>query len=207
MIGYLEQLERDLVEAVDRRETARARRWPRRPTWMPLVTAVVAVLVIAVVVAVARPGSTEEHAVGPPPVGKKEQQPSLIPPGTPLRLVGEVTRIDPTTWRGQARGPGGVGTLTITGTVNLTARPCCDTPQRRAPDTSHTIHWTWTGASGTVRGRVRNTVYRRPHGRFVWDGLGRVTSAAGALRRYRGRELGIAGETRTSTPDRARIIL
>jgi hypothetical protein len=210
VIRYLEQLERDLVEAVDRRNAgARSSRWRgrprRRPDWSLVVTAAVVLVAIAVVFGISRVRQGEEHAVAPPPVRK--EHPAPIPPHTPLRLVGNVTRVDPTTWRGQARGPGGVGTLTISGTVNLTARPCCDTPRSHAPNSTHTIAFTWTSAGGTLRGCVANTIYRRPQGRFVWDGIGRVTSATGTLRRYRGRSVSIAGETRTTAPDRARIIL
>jgi hypothetical protein len=71
----------------------------------------------------------------------------------------------------------------------------------------HTVRFTWTSPSGTIAGAVRNTIYRRPHGRFVWDGPGRVSAATGALGRYRGRQVGIAGSTPTSSPDRARIIV
>jgi hypothetical protein len=209
VIRYLDQLEGDLTEAIDRRNAGRAgrsRRRPRRRRDLSLVAAAaVALLAIAVVVVVLWPRAGDERAVTRPPVRK--ERPAPIPPHTPLRLVGNVTRIDPTTWRGQARGPGSIGTLTIRGTVDLTARPCCDTPRSNPRPSPHTIHFTWTSPSGTVSGSVRNTIYRRPHGRFVWDGLGRVTVATGALSRYRGRQLSIAGATRTSSPERARIIL
>jgi hypothetical protein len=209
MIGYLEQLEADLVEAVDRRNAARARPWWRRPRrrrdLSMLVAVAVALLAIAVVVAVVRSGARHERAVAPPPPGK--QRPVPIPPGTQLRLVGNVVRIDATTWRGQARGPGGAGILTIIGTVDLSPRPCCDTPRSRPRPSPHTVRFTWTSPGGTIGGSIPITIYRRPHGRFVWDGLGRVTAATGVLRRYGGRQIGIAGATPTSSPDRARIIL
>jgi len=112
VISYLEQLERDLVEAIDRRQAVRARRWRRlprrRPGRAPVVAAVVALLAVAVVVVVVRPRAGEERPVGPPPGETVQPQaPAPIPPGTPLRLVGNLTRQDRTTWRGQARGPGG----------------------------------------------------------------------------------------------------
>jgi len=95
----------------------------------------------------------------------------------------------------------------ITGTIDLSARSCCDTPRGKTRPSSHTIVFTWATAGGSISGCVANTIYRRPHGRLVWDGGGRVTSATGTLRRYRPRGMGIAGDTRTSTPDQVRIIL
>jgi hypothetical protein len=216
MIGYLEQLERDLVEAIDQRAAARAerRRLPRRPLRRPdwaLVAAVaVAVLVLAIVIAVVRPGSGGHHAGQrpPPPTKKVHHRPAPIPPGTPLRLVGLLTRVDRTTWRGQARGPGGPGTLTITGIVDIAGAKFCGTA--RCPSSSitrHRVRFRWTSPEGTVEGCLANSVLRRPHGRWVWDGAGRFTRATGALARYRRLGVGVAGETRTSTPGRARIIL
>jgi hypothetical protein len=209
MIGYLDRLEADLVEAVDRRNAVRARPWWRRPRRRRdvslAVAAAAALLAIAAVVLIVRAGAGHERAVAPPP--HVRHRPPPIPPRTPLRLVGNVARIGDTTWRGQARGPGGEGTLTLSGTVDLTPRPCCDTPRSRPRPSAHTVRFTWTSPSGTIGGAVRNTIYRRPHGRFVWDGLGRVVTATRVLGKYRGRQVGIAGVTTTSSPDRARIIL
>ena len=212
MIGYLEQLERDLVEAIDRSEAmpARGRRLRRlrpRPDWRRAVAGVAAaLLVIALVVAVIRLDVGLPRAgPAPPPAQRSHPKPAPIPPGTPLRLVGDITRVDESTWRGQARGPGGAGTLTLTGTVNLKARPCCDT--LRSPALSHTIGFTWTTPRGTVSGCIANTILRRPHGRFVWDGLGQVRTATGALARYRGWAMSIAGETPASSPDETRVTI
>ena len=54
---------------------------------------------------------------------------------------------------------------------------------------------------------IVNSIYRRPHGRWVWDGTGRITGATGDLRRYGGYAAAIAGRTPLSRPDTARIIL
>ena len=214
MIGYLEQLERDLVEAIDRSEAmpARSRRLRRlrpRPDYRPAVAGLAAALLaIALVVAVIRLDAGLPHAgPAPPPAQRSHPKPAPIPPGTPLRLVGNVTRVGDSTWRGQARGPGGPGTLTLTGTVNLEARPCCETPRSRVPAPRHPIGFTWTTPGGTVSGCIMTTILRRPHGRFVWDGLGQVRTATGALARYRGWAMSIAGETPVSLPDEARVII
>ena len=210
MIRYLEQLERDLVEAIDRSEAARSprrREIPRlRPSWAGAAMAIAALLAVAIVVV--RPRADDERAVGPPPGATVAPQPRApIPPGTALRLVGDVTRLDRATWRGAARGPGGAGTLTITGTVALSARSCCETPRDRPPPSTHRIDFAWAIPGGNISGCVANRIYRRPHGRYVWDGVGHVTGATGTLRRYAGRGIDIAGETRATTPHQARIIL
>lgn len=212
MIRYLEQLERDLADAIDRRQAEparRRRRLPRRrPGWAPVAAAIIALLAIAVAIVGLRPRTDHERAVGPRPGATvRPQKHAPIPPGTPLRLVGNVTRVDSSTWRGQARGPGGVGTLTITGTIDVSARSCCETPRDNPPPSIRSIVFTWATAGGNISGCVANRIYRRPHGRYVWDGVGHITSATGTLRRYRNRGIGIAGDTRTTAPDEARIIL
>ena len=118
MIDYLEQLQRDLVEAIDRarpRPRRRRRPRPRRGRdWTPVATATAALLVIAVTVAlVARTAS-------PPEVEQAQPRPAI-----PLRLTEDLTRIDATTQRARARGPGGVGTLTIGAGPPNVVRPCC----------------------------------------------------------------------------------
>jgi hypothetical protein len=113
--------------------------------------------------------------------------------GTPLRVVGNVTRTAAQVWTGPASGPGGAGTLTITGVVELGG--------------SHDIHFLWVNPQGSIEGCIRNSVIRRPHGRWVWDGIGPITRATGGLRRFRGYGAGVAGRTPVSAPRTARIIL
>jgi hypothetical protein len=215
MSGFLDRLERDLVEAIDRREGAGARRryphpW-RRPRWTSALGATAAIVAVVALVVLVRSGIHEKPAVVSPPAQNAQRHVAPIPPNTPLRLVGVVTRVDATTWRGAAqfrpRAGQRMGTLAITGQVDLAARPCCDTPRRHAPDVTHTVRFTWTTPGGTVGGCVANTVYRRPHGRFVWDGIGHITRATGVLARYQGRGVAIAGSTPVSAPNTATVNL
>lgn len=215
MSGFLDRLEHDLVEAIDRHEAADARgrytrRW-RSPRWTPVLVAAAAIAVFVAVVVAVRSSVHEKPAVVSPPAQNTPRPAAPIPPNTPLRLVGVVTRTDATTWRGAAqfrpRGGGRTGTLTIMGQVDLAARPCCDTPRRPAADATHTIVFTWTMPGGTVSGCIVNTTSRRPHGRFVWDGIGHITRATGVLAGYRGRGAAIAGSTPVSAPNAATVNL
>jgi hypothetical protein len=215
VITYLDQLERDLVAAIDRREVGRSagRAWRRRAPAVRLdLAAVAAIAVIALglaTVALLRPATNDQRAVQvPAPAPTTPSPPTVIGPRTPLRLVGALTQTSATTWSGDARGPGGSGTMTLSGTVHLTPAGCCTTPRTAPRDARHVVFFRWAASYGTLRGCVDTTIYRRPHGRWVWDGgRGRVTDATGALRRYAGRGMGIAAETKTSAPDQARIIL
>jgi hypothetical protein len=192
MIDYLEQLERDLVEAIDRRDAAPATRRHRRPRrwrgrdWAPAVTTTVALLAIALALALV------EQTVAPPDVEQGQPRPVV-----PIRLTQDLTRIDPGTLRARARGPGGVGTLTISEAVDLVLRPCCENPARPAPSSSR-MPFTWTSARGSLAGCITNAVSRTVDGRYAWDGAARITSATGALRRYRGFALRISGDVRPS---------
>jgi hypothetical protein len=188
MIDYLEQLERDLVEAIDRRDAAPATRRHRRPQgwrgrdWTPAVTTAVALLVIALAVALV------EQTLAPPENEQGQPRPVIE-----LRLAGDLARVGPTTLQSRARGPGGDGTLTISATVRLIVKPCCETPPRPAPRSSLTP-FTWESDGGSLSGCIRNTISRTPDGHFVWDGPARITTATGALRRYRGFDLRLTGE-------------
>jgi hypothetical protein len=143
-----------------------------------------------------------------PPPQHREARPGPIPRGTPLRLVGTVERLDLRTWSGPARGPGGTGTLTITGTTDFSHTTCCDTPRSLGPGNGHALQFRFVVSGGSLSACVVTTILRRPHGRWVWDGAGgRVLAATGRLRRYRGLSWGIAGETRLATPRTSRIIV
>jgi hypothetical protein len=97
-------------------------------------------------------------------------------------------------WRGEASGPGGSRTLTVTGRLQFSLH-CCNVPLHLPPGPRSTLRFRWITSQGTLAGRLDNRILRRPHGRWVWDGPGRVTSATGALGRYRHRSVGSAGET------------
>lgn len=215
MIAYLEQLEQDLVEAIDRREvlgrreTGRlagaARRATRllypRPAW--LVVAVLAVVIVAGA-ALLQTGSREEPAVKPPPPvpDRTEEPPAPINNvRSKLRIVGTLS-FDQTTWSGRASGPGGAsGVLTLTDAPHIPADP-----NNPMPVFNHML-FRWDAPNGTLRGCVDTTIARRAYGRWVWDGPGTITSATGAFEKYLGGEASLAGRSMVSTPEKAYITL
>lgn len=201
MIDFLDQLERDLVEAIDRRERSTGPR--RRRVRLELVAAGAAIAVALVLVFALGSQRTRERAVTHPTT-PAVTNPAPIPKGTPLRIRGAVRRVGAQRWQGSVPGPGGAGVLTLVGPVDLTARPCCEGFHRY---NTHVLRFRWTSARGSISGCVVNTTYRRPHARFVWDGPGRVTATSGAFARYRGREISIGGASDIGLPTRALIVL
>lgn len=207
MIDFLDGLEQDLVEAIDRRTASAGSRrmFPRRR--LDLVAAAVALaLGIALVALIGSRDAKEREPVNRPTT-PTITNPKPIPKGTPLRIAGGLRHVGPSTWSGPARGPGGGGVLTLTGAVDLSARPCCDTPRSLGPAAARVLRFRWTTPRGVLGGCLVNTVYRRPYGRFVWDGPGIVKVATGGFSRYAGRPIGIAGETKVRLTSRARIAL
>jgi hypothetical protein len=200
MIDFLEQLERDLVQAIDRRERAPARR--RRRVRVELVAAAVAVA-IAIALVVALSSQPEKEQPVTHPTTPTVTNPAPVPKGTRLRIRGTVRKVGPSTWSGRVPGPGGgAGTLTLSGPVALQPRPCCEGFLQA---NTHVLQFRWTSPRGTIGGCVVNTIYRRPHARFVWDGPGRVKEATGAFARYRGREIGLGGVSDTAATTSALI--
>jgi hypothetical protein len=201
MIDFLDQLERDLVDAIDRRERTR---WPRRRRLrLELVAAVAAVgLAIALVLALGSQRQKEQPVTHP--TTPTVTNPSPLPKGIPLRIRGAVRRVGTERWQGTVPGPGGAGVLTLVGRVDLRARACCEGFHRY---NTHVLRFRWTSARGSISGCVVNTTYRRPHARFVWDGPGRIISASPAYARYRGREIGLGGASDVRLTDRALILL
>jgi hypothetical protein len=215
VIAYLEQLEQDLVEAIERSEAtgerdasrrltraahSAARSLTPRPAW--LVIAALALIIVAGA-ALVHSGSRNERAVQPQP------SPSVpaVPPGTitvfpDLRIFGDLIRIDAGTWRGAAQGPGGTGTLTLTGAPRIPADPNND-----PPPVFNRMRFRWDSPNGTLTGCSDATIYRRPHGRWVWDGTGTITTATGVLGKFRGGEASLAGRTLVSAPGKAYISL
>jgi hypothetical protein len=202
MIDFLDQLERDLVGAIDRREAARVPR--RRRLRLELVAAGLAVaLAVALVFVLSSQPEKEEPLTHP--TTPTVTNPRPVPKGTPLHIRGVVRSLGAARWEGTVAGPdGGPGTLTLVGPVELTPRPCCEGFHQA---NTHVLQFRWTSPHGTIGGCVVNTIYRRPHARFVWDGPGRVKEATGAFARYRGREIAIGGVSDIRVTTRALIVL
>jgi hypothetical protein len=217
VIPYLEQLEHDLVEAIDRREVLGQRETGRlagaarsaarllypRPAW--LVVAALAVVIVAGA-ALLQTGSREEPAVKPPPPvpDRTEEPPAPIKNVTSkLRIAGTLSldnSVD-TTWSGRASGPGGAsGVLTLTDAPHIPADPSGDP----MPVFNHLL-FRWDAPNGTLLGCVDATIARRPYGRWVWDGPGTITTATGAFKKYLGGEASLGGRTMVSTPEKAYI--
>jgi len=201
VIAYLEQLERDLVEAIERRQAAGSvprRRIRRRRPRLSVVLAAALVL-LAFGVAIVANLHRAPTPVAPPPF--VHPRPSPIPRGTELRVRGTLIRRAATSWSGVATGPGGAGTLTGTGNLTLTGAV------RFTNGAHHIVAFRWTSPRGVLGGCWDMTMVRRPHGRWVWDGPGHVSIGTGQLRRYQGRKLDIAGGSKSPATDRVRILI
>jgi hypothetical protein len=202
MIDFLQQLERDLVKAIDRREAAPAPR-RRRRLRVDLVAAAAALAAAIALVLLLNSHKEKEEPVTHPTT-PTVTNPRPVPKGTPLQIRGNVRRVGSDTWTGRVPGPGGgAGTLTLTGPVELTPRPCCEGFHQA---NTHVLQFSWTSPRGTIGGCVVNTIYRRPHTRFVWDGPGRVKVATGAFARYRGRAIGFGGVSDIRLTTRAFVV-
>jgi hypothetical protein len=213
VIPYLEQLEHDLVEAIDRREVLGRRETGRlavaarsatrllypRPAW--LVVAALAV-VIAAGAALLQTGSREEPAVKPPTPAPNpvDEPPAPIKNVTSKLRISGTLSFDGSTWSGPARGPGGAsGILMLTDAPHIP-----DDPNDPLPHFNQLL-FHWDAPNGTLRGCIDVTILRRPYGRWVWDGPGSITSATGALKKYLGGEASLAGRSMVSTPEKAYI--
>lgn len=204
MIDFLEQLERDLVEAVDRRQSAPAPRRRRLRLRVDLVAAAAAVaFAVALVLLLGSQREKEEPVTHP--TTPTVTNPAPVPKGTPLQIRGVVHTRGPDRWEGRVPGPdGSPGDLTLAGPVELGQRPCCEGFHQA---NTHVLQFRWVSPRGAISGCIVNTIYRRPHARFVWDGPGHVTDATGAFARYRGREIGIGGVSNVRLTSRALVSL
>jgi hypothetical protein len=177
MIEYLEQLERDLVEAVERYEPGLARRpgrRPRPPRWTLALGAVVVIGALIALVGLAARVRDEERAVAPP----------SPPAPVAVELAGDLVRLDAATWSARVRVRGGTGTLLINAGAQLMAR----TPRPFAVTT----------AGGSLAGCVVPAIHRTGDGAVTWDTLAPVSEATGTLRPHRGGYLRITGRTRVA---------
>jgi hypothetical protein len=93
-----------------------------------------------------------------------------------------------TKWEGTARSKQlGKGKLTLTGEVTF---PKGDKPTRSK------LRFRVTFKKGFLSGCFRNTIFKRPGNRLVWDGPGQVTGSSSSLRRYRGLKVHDDGKTK-----------
>jgi hypothetical protein len=144
-------------------------------------TAAAVVFAVALMVTLVDTSPDRERTVAPRPA------PIL------LQLDGELTRIDLKSWEAPARGPGGAGTFTMIATDDLTA-----------PSSRDRIPFVWISFRGWIGGCITNASEPPRAGRVAWNAHGRVTVASGALARYRGRDIRVAGMTRISTSEPTR---
>jgi hypothetical protein len=198
VIGYLEQLERDLVEAIDRREAGAPAPRPRRPLRPVLVAAVALLIGIGIGLGVHLLGRQDGREIPALP-----PKPTVAPTPPPLpgrggvndfQLRGNFVQFPDGSWRGVAAGTAiRAAPFRITGRVEFRDRA------------AHIIQWSWTTPDGRIAGCVTNTTYRRPGKRWVWDGTGNVKSATGRFARWRGIPVGFGG--RTYVDDRSHAYL
>jgi hypothetical protein len=116
---------------------------------------------------------------------------NVTPTGSTMGFSGDFAKTGPTTWTGRGTSKElGPGRMTIEGDVALR-----DLTRSR-------LTFTLRFAAGILRGCAINTIIRRPHARYVWDGSGQITGASPRLRRYLGLSGGLGGFTMTYARDR-----
>jgi hypothetical protein len=131
----------------------------------------------------------------PPPVGAL--QPTGAEHAEPssdaaIDLTGDVVRTTPTTWKGDGMDEAlGRGHLTLDGDVSFSS----DQSRRR-------LTFAARFSGGELRGCAINTITRRPHARYLWDGQGQITATSPALHAYLGLPVSIGGITMTDAVSR-----
>jgi hypothetical protein len=116
------------------------------------------------------------------PTGAEHARPS---PDAAIHFTGDLIRTTPRTWQGSgSAGPLGRGRLRIDGDISF-ARD--QTRQR--------VTFTVRLSRGELRGCAINTITRRPHARYLWDGQGQITAGSGALHAYVGLPVDLGGIT------------
>ena len=136
------------------------------------------------------PTASELSSRCPPPAGALE--PTGAEHASPSRdaaldFGGDLVRTGRTTWTGNGSAKQlGRGRLTIEGKVVFSPS-----------ETRNRLTFTARFSTGELRGCAINTMLRRPHGRYLWGGLGQITGTSQALHAYLGLEVDIRGITRT----------
>jgi hypothetical protein len=112
--------------------------------------------------------------------------------GVELDVGGNLTKTGATTWTGNVISKQlGRGRLTVDGPVVF-----------RSPRTRSRLTFEAHFAKGDLRGCGIVDNYRRPHGRYVWDGPGQITRTSPALRKYLGLEMRFGGILKTNDLNR-----
>ena len=126
----------------------------------------------------------------PPPPGAL--QPTGAEHATPSRdaaihFTGDLVRTTPTTWKGNGVDKAlGRGHLTIDGDVSFSS----DQSRGR-------LTFAARFSGGELRGCAINTITRRPHAHYLWEGHGQITATSPALHAYLGLPMSIGGTTMT----------
>ena len=116
---------------------------------------------------------------------------NLRPTGATLSFSGDFVRTGPTHWDGRGTAKDlGPGRMTIDGRVVL------------GHLTRSRVTFTLRVSRGILHGCSITTIWRRPRGRYVWDGPGQITATASRLRRYLALSGGVGGVTFTYARDR-----
>ena len=127
-------------------------------------------------------------AVALKPTGAEHATPS---PDAVIHLTADLVRTTATTWRAAgattALGP---GRLRLDGDVSFSSE-----------QTRRRLTFAARFAGGELRGCAINTITRRPHARYLWQGNGQITATSPALHAYLGLPVSIGGITMTAAAD------
>jgi hypothetical protein len=106
-----------------------------------------------------------------------------------IGLSVDLARTGPTTWKGSGTEKRlGRGRLKIEGKVIFT-------PGQTRNRLTFTAHF----PTGELSGCAINSIARRPHSRYLWNGGGQITGASQALRAYVGLGVEVGGVTMTGS--------
>jgi hypothetical protein len=118
------------------------------------------------------------------PTGAEHATPS---PDAVLHLTADLVRTTSSTWRGNGRDDAlGPGRLRLDGDVSFSSE-----------QSRHGLTFAARFTGGELRGCAINTVTRRPHAHYLWEGHGQITATSPALHGYLGLPMSIGGTTMT----------
>ncbi|HEX5900950.1 MAG TPA: hypothetical protein VFY32_16210 [Solirubrobacteraceae bacterium] len=124
-------------------------------------------------------------AVALQPTGAEHATPA---PDAVIHLTADLVRRTSTTWKGSGREEAlGPGRLRIDGDVSFFSE-----------QTRRRLTFAARFAGGELRGCAINTITRRPHARYLWQGQGQITATSPALHAYLGLPVSIGATTMTA---------